>query len=77
MPCEYFKKFYIMQNPELYIKWKIMKFIIYLHDVYHQNVIKLIVMYILDKKAIWASKCVKSYLHDIIVVYECHLGVCD
>ena len=66
-----------MQNIELYIKWKIMKFIIYLHDVYHQNVIKLTVMYILYRKAIRASKSVKSYLHDIIVVYECHLGVCD
>ena len=50
-----------MQNIELYIKWKIMKFITtYLHDVYHESVIKLNVMYILYRKAIWASKSVKS-----------------
>ena len=32
--------FYITQNLELYIKWKLMKFLTtYVHDVYHQSVV--------------------------------------
>ena len=37
------KTFYITQNLELYITWKLMKFLItYVHDVHHQSILAIL-----------------------------------